>query len=233
MKAMVCSHQARISRASRRLPLCAGRHPAGLLTLLCVLGAWRSTRCACRCESARRLALKFFEIGFLGMAALWFVYLMVALFFYFADAFNADRRNNAMLFWKSMPVSDFSILGSKMLAGLTIFPALIFGALLGQRVVRLRLHAMTAIGLNPRLVAARSRSTSRVAAADRAVRDRLHGAGAALVRPVLRLGRRALDAGRPLEHSAGLPDPGLLGLVENLFFRGVDGHPRPATSSPT
>lgn len=75
-------------------------------------------------------ALKFFEVAFLGVGGLWFVYLMFALFFYYADAFNADRRNNAMLFWKSMPVSDFTILGSKMLSGLTLFPLLIFAVTL-------------------------------------------------------------------------------------------------------
>ncbi len=73
---------------------------------------------------------KVLEIGFLVVAGLWFVYLMASLFFYFADAFNADRRNNAMLFWKSMPVSDFRILAAKMLAGLTIFPAMIMLAIL-------------------------------------------------------------------------------------------------------
>ncbi len=73
---------------------------------------------------------KVVEVAFLAVAALWFVYLLAALFFYFADAFNADRRNNAMLFWKSMPVSDFTVLGAKLLAGLTIFPALILAAVL-------------------------------------------------------------------------------------------------------
>lgn len=73
-------------------------------------------------------ATKLFEVAFLGMAAMWLVYLLAALFFYFADAFNADRRNNAMLFWKSMPVSDFTVLGTKMLAGATIFPALVLVA---------------------------------------------------------------------------------------------------------
>lgn len=62
-------------------------------------------------------------IGFLG----WSFYLLIALVFYFSDSFSADRKNNAMLFWKSMPQSDFKILGSKALAGATIFPALIFG----------------------------------------------------------------------------------------------------------
>jgi ABC-2 type transport system permease protein len=71
-------------------------------------------------------SLKFFQVAFMGMSFLWFAYLMVALFFYFADAFHADRRNNAMLFWKSMPQSDFKILMSKMLAALTILPLQIF-----------------------------------------------------------------------------------------------------------
>lgn len=69
---------------------------------------------------------KGFEFGFLALSALWMVYLMATLFFYFADAFSADSRNNAMLFWKSMPQSDFKILASKLTAGLTLFPGLIF-----------------------------------------------------------------------------------------------------------
>jgi ABC-2 type transport system permease protein len=96
--------------------------------------------------------LKFFEIGFLGLAALWFVYLLVTLFFYYADAFSADRRNNAMLFWKSLPLTDFKVLASKMLAGLTIFPALIFGALLLSLLV-LYLATGLASVVMPRLVA--------------------------------------------------------------------------------
>ena len=73
-------------------------------------------------------SIKLFEMAYLFTSALWFAYLLAALFFYFADAFHADRRNNSMLFWKSMPVSDFKVLGSKMLAGGTVFPALILGA---------------------------------------------------------------------------------------------------------
>ena len=73
---------------------------------------------------------KGFEFGFLALSGLWFVYLLFALFFYFADAFSADSRNNSMLFWKSMPVSDFKMLASKMTAGLTLFPAIIFAAAL-------------------------------------------------------------------------------------------------------
>lgn len=95
-------------------------------------------------------ALKFYEVGFAFLAALWFLYLMVALFFYFADAFSADRRNNAMFFWKSMPISDFQVLSSKMLAGMTIFPAMIFLAVLATGVV-LYFQTMLAIVVMPRL----------------------------------------------------------------------------------
>jgi ABC-2 type transport system permease protein len=78
---------------------------------------------------------KGFEFGFLALSGLWMFYLLMALFFYFADAFSADNRNNSMLFWKSMPQSDFKMLASKMTAGMTLFPALIFGAAMLSGVV--------------------------------------------------------------------------------------------------
>ncbi len=71
-----------------------------------------------------------FEVGYGAVCWGWWYYLVAVLFFYYADAFNADRRNNSMLFWKSMPQSDFKILMSKMIAGLTLFPLLIFVCML-------------------------------------------------------------------------------------------------------
>jgi len=73
---------------------------------------------------------RLFDAAFLGLGFLWWAYLFLVLFFYFADAFNSDWRNNSMLFWKSMPQSDFRILLSKLVAGLTILPAMIFLAFL-------------------------------------------------------------------------------------------------------
>ncbi|WDR07143.1 hypothetical protein PSQ90_06840 [Devosia rhodophyticola] len=70
--------------------------------------------------------LRVFAIGFLGVGFAWALYLIATLFFYCADGFAADRRNNAMLFWKSMPVSDLRILYAKLAATLTIFPATIY-----------------------------------------------------------------------------------------------------------
>jgi len=61
-------------------------------------------------------------IGF----ALWSGYLHIALFFYYADSFSADRKHNSLLFWKSMPQSDLKILAVKALAGPTVFLGLIF-----------------------------------------------------------------------------------------------------------
>jgi ABC-2 type transport system permease protein len=71
-----------------------------------------------------------YEGPLLVAVVLWTSYLMISLFFYFADAFSADRRDNAMLFWRSMPQSDLKILASKILAGATIFPLLILGWLI-------------------------------------------------------------------------------------------------------
>ncbi|SMQ85713.1 ABC-2 type transport system permease protein [Devosia lucknowensis] len=67
-----------------------------------------------------------FEAGFAGLAVAWLAYLGFVLFFYCADGFAADKRDNALLFWKSMPVSDFKVLLSKLTAGLTVLPGAVF-----------------------------------------------------------------------------------------------------------
>jgi ABC-2 type transport system permease protein len=74
--------------------------------------------------------LRVFEVGFLGFGLGWSLYMISVLFFYCADGFAADKRNNAMLFWKSMPVSDFKVLMSKLTAGITILPGTIYGVAL-------------------------------------------------------------------------------------------------------
>jgi ABC-2 type transport system permease protein len=70
--------------------------------------------------------LRIFEFGFLGFGLAWGLYLLATLFFYAADGFAADKRNNAMLFWKSMPVSDLKVLLAKLTAALTILPGTIY-----------------------------------------------------------------------------------------------------------
>jgi ABC-2 type transport system permease protein len=74
--------------------------------------------------------LRVFEVGFLGFGLGWSLYLIAVLFFYCADGFAADKRDNAMLFWKSMPVSDFRMLLSKLAAALTLLPGTVYAVAL-------------------------------------------------------------------------------------------------------
>lgn len=76
-----------------------------------------------------------YQTGYLGSVGLWVAYLMIGLFFYFADAFSADRKHNSLLFWRSMPLSDLKLLASKFVSAGTVFPLLIFGWLLVTSVV--------------------------------------------------------------------------------------------------
>ncbi|MGL1920079.1 MAG: hypothetical protein OCD03_03560 [Hyphomicrobiales bacterium] len=62
------------------------------------------------------------------LAALFFVaYTLIVLFFYYADSFSADRKNNGLLFWKSLPISDLKILGLKLFTGTFIVPLIMLG----------------------------------------------------------------------------------------------------------
>lgn len=81
------------------------------------------------------IAIPFFASLFLGIG--WGLYLLATLFFYCADGFAADKRNNAMLFWKSMPVSDFKVLMAKLVAAITILPGAVFGVVLLSMVLML------------------------------------------------------------------------------------------------
>ncbi|WP_240231547.1 hypothetical protein [Devosia lacusdianchii] len=74
--------------------------------------------------------MRVYEVGFLGFGLAWSLYLIAVLFFYCADGFAADKRNNAMLFWKSMPVSDLKVLLTKLGAALTILPGVVYAVAL-------------------------------------------------------------------------------------------------------
>jgi ABC-2 type transport system permease protein len=101
--------------------------PIGILALLTLAGvsALSLNRLQVVADEFVPYSLKIFEFGYLLLAALWLAYLAIAMFFYFGDAFNADRRNNAMLFWKSMPVSDLKVIASKFMAGTVLFPLIV------------------------------------------------------------------------------------------------------------
>jgi ABC-2 type transport system permease protein len=44
------------------------------------------------------------------------------VFFYFLDALYAERKDRSILFWKSLPVSDLQVVGSKYLTGIVAIP---------------------------------------------------------------------------------------------------------------
>lgn len=93
-------------------------------------------------------SLQFYETIYALSVAGWWTYLLIALFFYYSDAFSSDARNNAMLFWKSMPVSDLKMLGSKVAAAMTLFPVIIIVAM-GVTGVIAYLPALSAGNLFP------------------------------------------------------------------------------------
>jgi ABC-2 type transport system permease protein len=88
-----------------------------------------------------------FEAGFAGLAVGWMIYLGFVLFFYCADGFAADKRNNAMLFWKSMPVSDLRVLTAKLVAALSILPGAVYAvALLSMALMFVVAYITTMVG---------------------------------------------------------------------------------------
>ncbi len=68
-----------------------------------------------------------FGIFYIGASVFFGIYLAICLFFYFADAFSSDTRDNNMLFWKSLPMSDLNILGIKFFTGIVVVPLIIIG----------------------------------------------------------------------------------------------------------
>jgi ABC-2 type transport system permease protein len=132
--------------------------PRGILVLLTVSGfaALIQKRVQPGFNVPPDASLKLFELGYVLAAWVWSVYLAIALFFYFGDAFAADSRNNSMLFWKSMPVSDLKMLGSKFLAGLLLFPGMIFLAVLLTGILHLLMTGLSGLGLPSGLDIARS-----------------------------------------------------------------------------
>ncbi|WP_332718465.1 hypothetical protein [Pelagibacterium mangrovi] len=105
--------------------------PALLLALMLAAAVYAVFGTDFRGDFANELptVLRFYETAFALAVAGWLIYLIIMLFFYYADAFSADSRNNSMLFWKSMPQSDLKIFSAKVATSLTVFPTAILLAL--------------------------------------------------------------------------------------------------------
>lgn len=121
----------------------------GLFGLLLALSFMSARAPAILLEEAA-IPAKFYEVAYTIVGGAWFLFTLIMLAFYFAGSFSADRRHNAMLFWKSMPVSDFKILMSKTAAGMIEFPLIVFGAVLITGLMLL-LATLLAAGMVPGL----------------------------------------------------------------------------------
>jgi len=121
----------------------------GLLFLAFFIAVWRN---GARFEAmgnnvvASGNGFDLFAMLYSVSLAIWLGYLTLMLFFYFAASFHVDRKNNSLLFWKSLPVTDFEIMATKTLAGLTVFPAIImFWAFLGAIIGYISLNTIGTI----------------------------------------------------------------------------------------
>ena len=75
----------------------------------------------------------------------------VVAVFYCLDALHGERRDRSILFWKSLPVSDFNVVLSKACIPLVVLPLLTFAITLATQWIMLLLSSavMLASGLSP------------------------------------------------------------------------------------
>lgn len=71
--------------------------------------------------------LKYLTHGLAGLYSLFVLVLLLVLSFYFADALYSDRRDQSILFWKSLPVAEHKTILAKLAAG-TIGAPLFYAA---------------------------------------------------------------------------------------------------------
>jgi ABC-2 type transport system permease protein len=111
---------------------------SGVMLLLTVLGIVLAESAASRVEVNgaipwREIAEKMssgdyvhagtgLDVAYVALAALLCLVLFFVLFFYLLGALYDDRRDRSVLFWKSLPVSDFSTVLSKVAAAAVLAP---------------------------------------------------------------------------------------------------------------
>jgi ABC-2 type transport system permease protein len=71
--------------------------------------------------------------------------------FYCLDALYGERRDRSILFWKSLPVSDYTTVLSKASIPLVVLPLFIFASVIATQIVMLLLSTLVALlnGISP------------------------------------------------------------------------------------
>lgn len=81
-----------------------------------------------------------------GTSVIWFAILWVVVFFYLLSALYDERKDRSILFWKSMPVSDWLTVASKLGAGLIVAPAIYLFFIVVAHLILITLASFAAIG---------------------------------------------------------------------------------------
>src|SRR5438445_8739676 len=81
---------------------------------------------------------------------LMFTAIIVAVF-YCSDALHGERRDRSILFWKSLPVSDLTIVLSKITIPLVILPVIAFALVVCVQVIMLLMSSVNLLahGVSP------------------------------------------------------------------------------------
>src|SRR6266480_6460094 len=61
--------------------------------------------------------------------------------FYCLDALHGERRDRSILFWKSLPVSDFTTMLSKAIIPLMVLPVIVFAIIVATQFIMLLLSS--------------------------------------------------------------------------------------------
>jgi ABC-2 type transport system permease protein len=67
------------------------------------------------------------QVAFTSIATILNIAMTFVVFFYLLDALYTERRDRSILFWKSLPVSDLRVVGSKYLTGAAAIPLVTVG----------------------------------------------------------------------------------------------------------
>jgi len=72
--------------------------------------------------------VKLLAVVYAGLALVVFMVMGIVAFFYSIDSLYADRRDRSVLFWKSLPLSDFETVLSKFATAIVVIPLVALAA---------------------------------------------------------------------------------------------------------
>ncbi len=98
---------------------------------------------ASRPEPSKRNAL---NRVYLGISDPLMITLRLVIIFYLVMSLYQDRKDRSILFWKSMPVSDFTTVLSKLITALVVVPAIYLACCMALHLVLLLVSSLSALG---------------------------------------------------------------------------------------